>query len=289
MSAHFLPEASSIHGKWTDDLFWDTIAIISAMFVITNIALFWFAFKYQYNPNRKATFYHDNTRLEIFWTIIPAVIMALLVFWGYTVWDKIMRMPVPENAEIVEIMGKQFGWQVRYPGKDNQLGKYDFRLTDDAAGNEFGIDFEDPKSFDDFTATEMHIPVDKPIQLKIRARDVLHSVFIPHMRVKMDAVPGMPTQFVFTPTKSTQQMRDETGNPKFNYEIACTEICGRGHFGMKMILVVDDAKDYKKWIAAQTPVLEQKPELKGKGMSQFRKKNLADKKEQEKNKVKASL
>lgn len=271
---YHLPVASE-HGVWTDDLFWTTIYVIVAMFLITNAALFWCAFYYQYNPNRKASYYHDNATVEKVWTLIPAVIMAVLVFAGWRVWDKTLEHPNDKDAEVVEIMGKQFAWQVRYPGKDGVLGKYDFRLIDDAKGNEFGIDFEREGADDDFLARELHIPKGKPVRLKIRARDVLHSVFLPHFRVKMDAVPGMPTEFVFTPTKTTEEMRTETGNGKFNYELACTEICGKGHFAMKYIVVVDELEDYKKWYAAQKTFLEEKPEFKGKGMSSLKKKNLA--------------
>jgi cytochrome c oxidase subunit II len=269
-----LPIASE-HGVWTDDLFWITIYVILVMFLITNAALFGCAFYYQYNPNRKASYYHDNPTVEIVWTIIPAVIMAVLVFAGWRVWYNTMEFPNDKNAEVIEIMGKQFAWQVRYPGKDGVLGKYDFRLIDDAKGNEFGIDFEKEGADDDFLARELRIPKGRPVRLKIRARDVLHSVYMPHFRVKMDAVPGMPTEFVFTPTKTTEEMRTETGNGKFNYELACTEVCGKAHFAMKYIIVVEEEEDYKKWYAAQKTFLEDKPEFKGKGMSSLKKKNLA--------------
>ncbi|HAI77156.1 MAG TPA: cytochrome-c oxidase, partial [Microscillaceae bacterium] len=275
----FLPKAASIHGVETDQLFWITIAVISAMFLVTNAALFWFAYKYQYNKNRKVSFFHDNTKLETFWTILPAVIMAVLVLYGNKVWWDI-KQDAPKDAVQVEIMGHQFAWKVRYPGKDQKLGKFDFRLID--GKNEMGIDFEDKTSNDDFMAGEMHLPVNKPVLMKIRARDVLHSVFAPHFRLKMDAVPGMPTSFYFVPTKTTAQMREETGNPNFNYEIACTEVCGKGHFAMKFIVVVEDEPTYNKWYAAQSPFLEKNPEYKGKGLSQFLKKNLAENASQEK-------
>ncbi|MDX2303009.1 MAG: cytochrome c oxidase subunit II [Microscillaceae bacterium] len=277
---HFLPPSASEHGVQTDNLFWITMSVITAMFIITNIGLFWFAFRYRYNEERKASFFHDNTRLEVFWTIVPAVIMALLVFFGWKVWHGIMEVAPSEEAIELEIMGKQFAWQVRYPGKDGVLGDYNYRLIDDAAGNEFGIDFEKKASEDDFIAREIHIPKGKEILLKIRARDVLHSVFAPHFRLKMDAVPGMPTQFRFVPIKTTEEMRAELGNPKFNYEIACTEVCGIGHFAMRYIIVVEDEADYKKWYAEQVPFLEQNPQFKGKGMSDLRKKNLADMKKE---------
>lgn len=273
-----IPSASSVHGKETDFWFWFGMAVVTASFVIVNSVLFYFPLKYRYNKNRKAHFYPHNNTLEIVWTLIPAVIMAGLVFTGLRVWNKVMS-EAPKDAEIVEIMGKQFGWQVRYGGVENgKLGNYNYKLIDDAAGNEFGIDFTDENSFDDFTNnSELHIPKGKPVLLKIRARDVLHSVFIPHMRVKMDAVPGMPTKFWFIADKSTADMRAELGNPDFKYEIACTEVCGRSHFAMKLILVVDEPADYEKWKKEQKTLLATKPEflekvpasLKAKAMKYF--------------------
>ena len=246
---YFLPEAASVHGINTDFMFWFTMTLLVIAFLITNSLLFWFPFKYQYNENRKAYFYPDNHKLEIIWTIIPAVVMTGLVYYGLKEWNIITTFPPEKDCEVVEVMAKQFAWQVRYPGKDNQLGRYKFKAID--ATNEFGIDFTDSASFDDFIPRELHIPKGKPVLLRIRARDVLHSVFLPHFRVKMDAVPGMPTKFWFIPTKSTQDMRDITGNPKFNYELACTEVCGRGHFAMRFIVVVDEPEDYEKWKASQ--------------------------------------
>lgn len=255
----FLPEAASVHGKQTDYWFWVSMAVIMVGFFVVNTLLFYFAYKYRFKKGRVATFYPHNNKLEVIWTAIPAVIMAGLVFSGLKVWTDVMA-DAPEDSEVVEIMGKQFGWQVRYPGvDDNQLGKYNFKLTD--ATNEFGIDLADENSFDDFTSnTEMHIPVGKPVLLKIRARDVLHSVFIPHMRVKMDAVPGMPTKFWFTPTQTTEQARAELGNPDFDFEIACTEVCGRSHFAMKLRLIVEDEATYEKWKREQKPFLAMNPD-----------------------------
>lgn len=257
-----IPSASSVHGKETDFWFWFGMAVVTASFLIVNSVLFYFPLKYRYNKNRVAHFYPHNNTLEIVWTLIPAVVMAALVFTGLKVWNKVMS-EAPKDAEVIEIMGKQFGWQVRYGGVDNgKLGNYNYKLIDDAAGNEFGIDFTDENSFDDFTnSSELHIPKGKPVLLKIRARDVLHSVFIPHMRVKMDAVPGMPTKFWFIADKSTADMQGELGNPNFKYEIACTEVCGRSHFAMKLILVVDEPADYEKWKKEQKSLLASKPEF----------------------------
>lgn len=264
----YLPLASE-HGEWTDNLFWVSMFIIIAMFVVTNAALFGFAYVYRYKRGQKAYFYPHNDRLEVVWTIVPALILTALVISGWRVWSKIMSEP-PKEAQVVEIMGHQFAWKVRYPGADGQLGEYSFRFMD--ATNDMGIDLTDEASMDDIVPPEIHLIKGKPVLFKIRARDVLHSVFAPHFRLKMDAVPGMPTQFWFTPTKTTAEMRQElsrlpnwqridpkTGEPRyknFNYEIACTEICGRGHFGMRVVVVVETEEEFKAWMEKQKPWAE---------------------------------
>lgn len=252
-----LPVASD-HGVWTDTLFWVTMAVTGVVFLITNILLFWFSFVYQHKEGGRAKFYPDNTKLELLWTIVPAIVLAGLVFTGLKAWNDITS-EAAEDAEVVEIMGYQFAWGVRYPGvKDNTLGDYDYMLID--AVNQFGMDLKDKNSYDDFMPIEMHIPKGKEVLLKIRARDVLHSVFLPHFRVKMDAVPGMPTHFKFTATKSTQEMRDELNDQEFDYFITCTEICGKGHFSMKMRLVVDEPAAYEKWKSEQPTWLKLNPD-----------------------------
>jgi cytochrome c oxidase subunit 2 len=213
-----IPIASE-HGVLTDNLFWVTMGITLTVFFITQIALFYFPFKYRYREGKAAFFYPDNNKLEMIWTVVPAIVLAFLVFTGLKVWNRVMSDP-PENSEVVELMGYQFAWKCRYPGSDGELGRYDFRMID--AVNQFGMDFRDRACFDDFSPREIHIPKGKPVLLKIRARDVLHSVYAPHFRLKMDAVPGMPTSFWFVPTKSTTDMRVKTGNPEFNFEIALT-------------------------------------------------------------------
>jgi cytochrome c oxidase subunit 2 len=254
---NFLPEASSEHGLRTDFLFWVNIAVISIVFFVTHALLFYFPYKYQYSEKRKALYYPENHKLEAIWTAVPAVVLATLIFSGWKVWSDVMKES-PKDAVVVEIVGKQFNWIVRYPGKDLQLGSHNFRKID--ALNEVGIDFADKNSFDDFISNEVHIPKGQPVLFKIRARDVLHSVFAPHFRVKMDAVPGMPTQFWFVPTKTTDEMRAELNNPDFNYEIACTEVCGRGHFGMRKLIIVHEPDDYKEWMLNQESFLARNPD-----------------------------
>jgi cytochrome c oxidase subunit 2 len=261
---YFLPEAASVHGVKTDTMFWIAMAVISFAFFATNLLLFWFSYQYRYNEKRKALFYADNHKLELIWTVIPAIVMAGLVSYGAVEWTEITS-DEPEGTLPIEIMGKQFNWEVRYPGADRELGKYDYQRID--ATNSMGVDFTDPKSLDDFMPREIHLPKGQNVVLKIRSRDVLHSVFLPHFRVKMDAVPGLPTKFWFTPTISTQEMRDKlsqepawqeidpkTKEPRwknFNYELACTEVCGNSHFAMRFVVVVDEPEDFEKWYAGQ--------------------------------------
>lgn len=245
------------HGILVDQMFWQTMWITGIVFILTNVLLFVFAYKYRYKDRKPAFFYPDNSKLEIAWTVIPAIVLTILVFNGLKTWNQITD-DAPEDAEVVEVMGYQFAWGVRYPGKDNELGNYDFKLID--ASNQFGMDLSDRSSFDDFVANEIHIPVGVPVLFKIRARDVLHSAYAPHFRLKMDAVPGMPTRFWFVPTKTTAQMRQETGNPEFNYELACAEVCGRGHFSMRMVIVVDEVEDYEKWKSEQATWLSRNPD-----------------------------
>jgi cytochrome c oxidase subunit 2 len=252
-----LPIASE-HGVITDSLFWWSMGVTGIVFLITHILLFIFPYKYQYSEKRKASFYPDNNKLEVIWTIVPAIVLAGLVISGWVAWSDITA-PAPENAHTIEIMGYQFAWEVRYPGKDNVLGDYDYRLI--TATNSHGIDFSDKNSVDDFPSPVVVIPKGEPVLFKIRARDVLHSVFAPHMRLKMDAVPGMPTRFWFIPTKTTAEMREETGNPDFNYEIACTEICGRGHFSMRIVIEVVEPEAYQKWYAEQRSFIQMNPAL----------------------------
>lgn len=252
-SKHYLPEASSIHGIETDFMFWLTIGILVVAFVVTHIFMIGFLFRYQYKENNKAHFYPENHRLEFVWTIIPAIVMAILVYFGWKTWTDITKQE-PKESIVVELMGQQFNWMIRYPGEDQKMGSYSYKKI--SPENPMGLVPEDQKTWDDFTPNMLYLPKGIPVLLQIRARDVLHSVFLPHFRVKMDAVPGMPTKFWFVPTKTTQEMRQELGNPNFNYELACAELCGRGHFSMRTVVVVVEPEEFKTWYSSQSPFSE---------------------------------
>jgi len=245
---------ASEHGVATDRLFWITMGITGFVFVLTQILLFWFSYRYQHSPNNQAHYYPHNNKLELIWTGIPAIVLAVLILTGWKTWVGITG-PAPENAEVIEVMGYQYSWAIRYGGNDKKLGDYDYQKID--VVNQMGIDFEDKAAFDDFIPTKLYLPKGRPVLLQIRARDVIHSVYQPHFRLQMNAVPGMPTRFWFTPTKSTAEMRTETGNPEFNYELVCNKICGKGHFAMKYQIEVLEPEEYDKWYASQDAWLKQ--------------------------------
>ena len=261
--ADILIPIASEHGVWIDDMFWMTMIILIIVFVITQVLLFWYSYKYQHQDDKRAYFFPHNNRLEIFWTVIPAIVMALLVFRGWKTWTTITN-PAPKDAVVVEVMGKQFNWLVRYPGADNKLGLIKHTLIDGT--NEFGFDLKDKAGMDDFVTNEIHIPKGKPVLFKIRSRDVIHSFYIPYFRTQIHAVPGMPTKFWLTPTKSTADMAEELGKPDFKYELVCNQICGRGHFAMRAVIVVDEPEDYQAWVAKQKSFVESNPDLLAKAL-----------------------
>ena len=248
-----LPVSASEHGVGLDNLMNINWVILFVVFFITQILLFTFAFKYRYNKNRRGYFYHDNNKLEVIWTVIPAVVLIAMVFAGLKQWNAITQAK-HNDAMYVQIYGKQFDWTVRYSGKDNTLGKSSFRKIND--NNPLGVDSLDPASADDIITKELHMPVGIPIDVVINSRDVIHSFFLPHFRVQMNAVPGMNTHFYFKPTITTAKMREITKDDKFDYVLLCNKICGVAHYNMKMKVVVDEPADFKAWLSKEKLVFE---------------------------------
>jgi cytochrome c oxidase subunit 2 len=241
-------DAASEHGAIYDSMFTITLVITGIVFIITQILLFWYGFKYKADGKRKAIYYPDNHKIELIWTVIPAIVLTILVIRGLKTWNNIMNHRDPK-ATVVEVFGFQFGWNARYAGVDNKLGNHDFRQI--GVVNALGVDPKDPKAQDDIIVNELHFEAGKPVSLKFRAKDVIHSAYLPHFRVQMNVVPGLPTQFNFTPTITTAEMRTKLNNPKFDYVLLCNKICGGAHYRMKMKVVVDSPADFAKWIATQ--------------------------------------
>jgi cytochrome c oxidase subunit 2 len=249
-----LPEASTKHGKGIDILYYTTLIITGIVFVVMQTLIFTFAYKNRYKEGKTALYYPDNHKLELLWTVIPAIGLAFMIIPGLKFWYDINHPDYSKEKPItIEVVGEQFQWRLRFPGNDGKLGKHAFKLISDT--NPVGIDSTDLASKDDFVPAqkEIHIPVNKPVLLQIRSKDVLHGVYIPHFRVNMYAVPGMPTQFAFTPEVTTDEMRAKLGNSNFNYEMLCSQLCGSAHYNMRMVIVVESEEKYKKWLASQQP------------------------------------
>jgi cytochrome c oxidase subunit 2 len=253
LSGKILGEPASDHGVLIDRMLYITIGLTGIVFIITQVALFWFSYKYQESDTRKAYYYPHNNKLELIWTVIPAIALTVLVGFGLFYWFKITG-DAPKNAMQVEVVGKQFGWEFRYPGRDGILGKKYFKNIDAAKNNPVGQIWEDPANHDDlFMEQEMHLVVNKPVKLIIGAKDVIHDVGLAHFRMKMDAVPGTPTTMWFTPTYTTKQMKEKTGNPDFTYEISCDQMCGKGHWSMRGVIVVETQEEFDMWLAKKKP------------------------------------
>ena len=209
----WLPEVASTFGPKIDHLFYIILYLTGGSFIVTEALLFYFAFKYRSRKDRRAHYTHGNNTLEIVWTVVPAVVLVVLTFMSKSVWDEV-RHTWPKTDVNLLITASQFTWEVRYPGTDEK-----FETADDVV-----------------LTNEMHVPVGKPVHIQLRSKDVLHSFFLPNMRVKQDAVPGLTIPVWFEATK--------TGD----FEIACAELCGFGHYTMHGALTVHAAEEYKTWL-----------------------------------------
>lgn len=245
--------SASTQGKSIDDMMWITIIITGVVFFITQILLFWFSYRYQESDKRKSYYFTHNNKLEIIWTGVPTITLTILIVFGLKYWFKFTG-DAPKNSQVVEITGHQFAWEFRYPGKDGILGRKNYKLIDPAKKNPLGVDWSDAASHDDIhVATTVHVVVNRPVKFVINSMDVIHDVGLPAFRLKMDAVPGTPTTEWFTPIYTTAEMKKKSGNPDFEYEIVCDQLCGKGHFSMRGIIIVETQKEYNAWMIKQRP------------------------------------
>jgi cytochrome c oxidase subunit 2 len=339
-----LPESASEHGSSIDSMFNWTFGFTFVVFIITEVLLFWFMFRYRYRKGGKAAYYYHNNQLEIAWTIVPAIVLTFLVLRGYSTWDKITQNPDPK-AQQIEVFGYQFGWKARYAGTDNKFGESNYNFID-PSGNELGLALKpnvvalrdtlsadtgrlgnqlrnlsamqqevagklakldrdiDGKAYtdteneledirngnmaaklrkemkrkgvqiqrinnmlanetifngtanDDKVTTEIHLVKGKAYNFRFRARDVIHSAYMPYFRAQMNVVPGMMTQFTLTPTKTTEEIRSELNNKEFDYYLFCAKICGGAHYNMKIKIVVESEAAYNAWMNKQKQVVE---------------------------------
>jgi cytochrome c oxidase subunit 2 len=279
-----LDNPASEHGKDVDLLMNITWLLIFIVQFITQLLLHYFAFKYRGTKDSKALYFADNNKLEVIWSTIPAVVLAGLILYGLYAWTNIMFVDEQEeDVIVVEVYAKQFGWEARYSGGDNVLGKANVRYIQGV--NTVGVDMADPNAQDDKMSSELYIPKGKKVLIKMRSQDVLHSAYMPHFRAQMNCVPGMVTQFAFIPTLTTEEYRaipkieEKVANInkiraaksakliasgqtaldpyEFNYLLLCNKICGASHYNMQMKVVVVSPEEYKSWLAEKPTLAQQ--------------------------------
>lgn len=240
------------HGEKIDTMFIITTVIITFVLVVVHALLLSFPYIYRMrSANSKAYFYPHNDTIEKIWTIVPATVLTILVLFGFFTWRSITNVPedLQKSAIQIEVLGEQFAWHVRYTGNDGNLGKRNYKLTTPI--NPYGIDFSDKHAWDDVQGSDIVIPVNKPVRFHIISKDIIHSFYIPDFRVQMNAVPGMTNYFQFTPTVTTEEMRERMNDPKYDYVMLCNKICGSGHYNMQKKVVVVTEAAYKEWLSTQ--------------------------------------
>lgn len=224
----WFPENISVHGVGIDSQYAITLAVVAFAFVAAQIGLGYVVWKYRSAPDKqRATYSHGNNRLEVVWTLVTALIFIGLAVMGQRVWASLHFQDAPAGSFEIHVIAQQFQWNFQYPGKDNVFGRTDPKLINDGSQNFVGLDDTDEHAKDDIVAPTLVLPLNRPVKIILRSRDVTHSLWIPNMRFKQDAVPGLEIPLHFTATKEGL------------YEIACAELCGQLHYkmGAKMLVI----------------------------------------------------
>lgn len=233
----WLPPVASVHGVAVDRLFNITLVVTGLVFVGVHILLAWLIWRYPARGPERAAFWHEHQTLELTYTIVPAIVLVILISMGAVVFARIRSAP-PSDALVVDVRAEQFAWVARYPGPDGVFGRVDPKRIN-LRDNPMGLDPADSAGADDIVTRELHLVTDRPVRVRLRAKDVIHSFFIPPFRVKQDAVPGMTVETWFVPTRAG------------NYEIACAELCGVGHYVMRGNVTVETQEAFDAWLAQQ--------------------------------------
>jgi cytochrome c oxidase subunit II len=243
LGAHiwWYPHAISTIGPAVDHQFNLTLILTGIIFVCAQLGLGYFVWKYRdRKDSRKVIYSHGNNKLEAGWTIAAAIVFIGLNLLGYRIWANMYLTPAPPDAMQIQVQGQQFAYYFRYPGPDGKFGPTHVEKVDDATGNFFGLDRDrDPDSKDDVVTATLGVPVNRPVELILRSKDVGHSFYVRELRIHQDLVPGIEIPVHFTAT--------ETGR----FEIVCTQLCGLGHYKMRAFLEVMSEEDFEKWLQSQ--------------------------------------
>ena len=241
-SVWWLPRNVNMFGHDVDFLFYVILLLTGVAFVGVFVAMILFLIKYRYRPGVPAIHTHGNNALEVIWTTIPAFIFLALAIYGNEQWSKMRRQTPPANALPVAVVGEQFGWNVRYPGPDGKLAK--MVAAKISKENPFGVDVADPTGLDDFTTyNELVFPVGRPVRLYLGSKDVIHAFYVPEFRLYQDMVPGRVYDFVWLKAEATG-----------NFQLACNQLCGQGHYKMFGKLSVVPELDYEAWAKGKAPL-----------------------------------
>lgn len=245
-----LPALASAHGAQIDRLISWMHVLMFILFIGWG-AFFVFALvRFRASRQRVADYAGVKSHASSYLEIAVAVAEAILLFGvSIPVWaSRVDRVPPDNEAFVVRVTAEQFAWNVHYPGPDGKFGRTDLKLLD-LQSNPLGLDRSDPDAKDDITTlNQLYLPVNRPVVVRLRSKDVIHSFNLPEFRIKQDAIPGFTTPVWFVPTVTTNEMRTRTGNADFDYEIACAQLCGLGHYRMRAFVHVLSTEDFKKWM-----------------------------------------
>ena len=249
----WFPVSISTHGAAIDHQFNLTLLICGIIFVLAQLGLAWFVFKYRdQGDGRKVIYSHGNNGLEATWTTAAAILFIGLNLMGYRIWAAMHFTGSAPGALQIEAQGQQFAWYFRYPGPDGKFGPIHVDKVDDATGNFYGLDREnDADSKDDIVTATLGIPVNREVEILLRSKDVGHSFFVRELRVHQDLLPGIEIPIHFTTTPDALNHSSDPKLPNGTYEIVCTQLCGLGHYKMRAFLKVMTEVDYEKWLQQQ--------------------------------------
>lgn len=253
----FLPDLASEHGATVDRMIAAVHILMLLLFVGWAAYFVFVLFRFRAKANPKAN--PQGAKGTISKWIEGGVVVAegiLLLGFSIPIWaERVGEFPSEAESTVVRVIGEQFAWNIHYPGPDGTFGRTDADLID-LASNPLGLDRSDPAGKDDITTVnQLHLPVDKPALLYLGSKDVIHAFGLQEMRVKQDAVPGLELPVWFTPTVTTEQMREKKGQPDYNYEISCAQLCGLGHYRMKGFMTIHTAEGYEAWLAEQAELI----------------------------------
>ena len=256
MDAMF-PVAASEHAGRIDSMIDWVHYLMLALFLVWGAFFVYTLMRFRASRNPKADYVGVKSKASTYGEVAVAVVEGvLLLAFSIPLWaERVDEFPAESDATVVRVVAQQFAWNVWYPGADGEFGAQDLDLLDEAT-NPIGLDRNDPSGADDiWTVNQLHLPVDKPAIIHLTSKDVIHSFNLPNMRIKQDAIPGLSIPVWFVPTKTTSQIREETGNPDYVYEIACAQLCGNSHYSMRGFLTVHDEEGFQAWLDEEASYL----------------------------------